>query len=131
MSDTIEFRHNDQAHDWANSTDRVPVFSVVRDNPDFREDAPGEQTGERTITVTYTMPRNANAGLALRYLKMARQNADVAAGWLLELAIGEEGYDALTEELSNEPDPDKALATQRKIIGLVAQRALGGLQGKA
>lgn len=136
----IELTHTD-APPWALSTDRVPVFSVVRPNPAFiewqnspHELEPGEPTPENphepTVSVSYTMPAKTNPGLALDYLKRARENADLAASWLLELALGTEGYDALVAELSAEPDPDAAQATMQTIITKVAQRALGGL-GKA
>lgn len=133
------FKHNDNALDWALTDKRVPVFTVERDNPEYvewlkidhvmSEDADGP-VPDAKITQTFTMPDKPNAGLALRYLKLARENADTAASWLLELAVGVEGYDALVDELSREDDPDRALATMRGVIQFVAQRAMGGL-GKA
>lgn len=137
----ITLEHND-APPWALSSDRVPVFTVVRPNPEYvpaelRDAQPLEPgqvaepyTVPETITKTFTMPAKTNPGLALDYLRRARENADVAASWLLELAIGTEGYDALVTELSAEPDPDKASALMQTIITTVAKRALGGL-GKA
>lgn len=136
MTESIQLKHNDNATDWALTTERVPVFSVVRDNParaawdaaDSHDE--GAEAPPATITKTYDMPATPNAGLALRYLRKARENADMAASWLLELAIGVEGYDALVDELSRESDPDVALATMRNVIGFVAGKAMGGL-GKA
>lgn len=142
MTEAItEFKHNDNALDWALTDKRVPVFTVERDNPEYVEwlkidhvmSGGGEDEltpPDKKITQTFTMPDKPNAGLALRYLKLARENADTAASWLLELAVGVEGYDALVDELSREDDPDRALATMRGVIQFVAQRAMGGL-GKA
>jgi hypothetical protein len=136
--DITEFQHTD-APPWALSTERAPVFTVVRPNPAFdefeavRSSEDDENTVnpyERTITTTFTMPAKTNPGLALDYLRRARENADLAASWLLELALGVEGYDALVVELSAEPDPDIAQATMQAVIQAVAKRALGGL-GKA
>lgn len=147
MTDTtnspLVLRHNADQPEWALSTDRVLVFTTVtvEPNPDLGKPLP-EQSDEpgavpvlderETIEVRHewTMPAKPNPGLALQYLRLARQNADVAASWLLELAIGTDGYDALVSELVNEPDPDRAQATMQGVIQYVAKRALGGL-GKA
>ena len=68
------------------------------------------------------MPEKPNAGFALVYLKAARTwGADVALAWLLELAIGEEAYDALAAE------PDLEADTFNAIMLAVQTRALGGL----
>jgi len=138
MSNVIELSHNDKSVEWAATADRVPVFSVVRDNPErVKYDAepwPLEEGAEPPVaklTTTYDMPARPNAGLALKYLKLARENADNAASWLLETAIGSDGYDALVDELAAEEDPAVALATMRNVIQFVAARALGGLPGKA
>lgn len=146
MTETIELKHNATAAEWQLGTERVPVFSVEKTvpNPEFGKPLPEQpdpvegavfepRLDDRetiTQTTTYDMPAKPNAGLALAYLKKARQNEDTAASWLLELAIGSEGYDALTDELSREDDPEVALATMRNVIKFVATRALGGL-GKA
>lgn len=140
---TPVLRRDDAAADWALSDERIPVFKTVRTvpNPNLgmpRTDLDIEPGSEAPIderetideVVEYTMPAKPNPGLALAYLKHARENADLAASWLLEKALGTEGYDTLAEELADEPDPDKAQATMQGIIVFVAKRALGGL-GKA
>ena len=112
----IEFRHSAAAEEWATSEERTPLFSVVRTIPNPEREAwdaaeghaEGEVAPEPTIetTVTYTMPSKPNAGLAMEYLRVARKSsADMAASWLIELAVGEDGYDALVEELAA-PDVD-------------------------
>lgn len=112
-------RHSDAAAKWALSEDRLPVFSVVRPVPD---DAP---EGTEPETVTYTMPAKPNPGLALRFLKMARTMGDAASSWLIETAIGEEGYEALADELINyEGDPTKLL---QGIAEKIQKVAMGGL----
>lgn len=149
----IEFRHEESARAWALSEDRIDVFAVSRPNPEHaawleRKAAheasqsvpvPGtdnvkpfdEPEPPAEVKETYTMPAKPNPGLALAYLKEARVNTDLAASWLLEHALGSEGYDALAAELAAEPDPDVAQATMQTIIKFVAQRAMGGLSGKA
>lgn len=119
----VKFRHDNAAVDWALGTDRVAVFSVSRSKPDPVAD------GEPADIVTeYTMPAKPNAGLALQYLKQARINSDNAASWLLETALGSEGYDALTDELGRESDPELAAQMMSDIVQFVATRALGGLK---
>lgn len=100
------------ADEWATSTDRVPVFTVDHEDRD---------------STVYTMPRKPNVGLALRYLKLARkQSPDVAMSWLIEEAIGEEGYDALAEELASMGEDGPKLL--RTIAEKVQTIAAGGLE---
>lgn len=48
--------------------------------------------------ISYEIDKKPNVGLALRYLKIARlRGEEIAAGYLLEEALGSEGYDALSE----------------------------------
>ena len=138
----LELRRAESAREWATSEDRSLVFTVVRPNPEYvaPEDREPIEVGEGEIApdydvpaevhIEYTMPSKPNPGLALAYLKRARENSDMAASWLLETALGSEGYDALVDELSVEPDPAVASATMQSIVQKVAQRALGGLSGK-
>lgn len=137
MTESIEIKHDDTAIDWALTPERVSVFHVLRANParvewDARDShSEDEEAPPAELRFDYDMPAVPNAGLALKYLKHARVNADLAASWLLELALGEEGYDALTDELAAEPDSEKAQATMQSVVTFVAKRALGGLSGKA
>jgi hypothetical protein len=110
------------ADEWAASTDRVPVFTVTRN----ATEGEGDERAEPEL-VTYTMPRKPNVGLALRYLRMARkQSPDVAMSWLIEEAIGEEGYDALAEELASMGEDGKTLL--KTIAEKVQTIAAGGLE---
>lgn len=109
--------------DWALSEERVPVFFVTRDVIDDDgnpvPDAPKE-------TISYTMPKKPNPGLALKFLKMARTQGEIASVWLIEQAIGEEGYDALADELVNY-DGD-AVAFLRSVTEKIQRVAMGGLE---
>lgn len=110
-------RHSNAAAEWALSEDRLPVFSVSRVDP-ANPDAEPE-------LITYTMPAKPNPGLALRFLKMARTMGDAASSWLIETAIGEEGYEALADELINyEGDATQLL---QGIAEKIQKVAMGGL----
>lgn len=142
------FTHTDAATEWATSDERTVVFSVTNEVPNPRagqlkplppieegDDPSIERVSEPepdTIVerTDYTMPKKPNAGLALAYLKQARQNADVAMSWLIETAIGEDGYDALTAELSGYDDPADAHQLLQDIVGRIQQVAMGGLDGQ-
>lgn len=118
---------------------RVPIFTIVNPildeagNPVMIDDPEDDQAlvenrEPRQVaamhSVEYTMPEKPNSGLALKFLKMARTlGAEVALGWIFELAIGEEAYD----DLSNETDLDPDLLAS--LMLKVQQRALGGLEG--
>lgn len=134
--------HTDAGEKWAESTDRTPVFSVTRPNPQYVEpydrvepindDGDGETEPydvPAQLVTAYTMPAKPNAGLALAYLKRARDNADVAMSWLIETAIGSDGYDALVDELAGYDDPADAMALLRAITERVQRVAMGGLDG--
>jgi len=132
MSTAIQIKHNEAAEEWATSADRAVVFSVVKANPEHDPEAAlpeGVEAPPAEVQVDYTMPAKPNAGLALRYLKMARQNADFAFSWLLETALGEEGYDALTEELETIDDPAEAQKVMQGVTERIQRVALGGLEG--
>ena len=75
MAEAPTIKHTDAGSEWATSTPRVPLFSVERD-------------GE---TVEFTMPAKPNPGVALRYLKKARDEGELANVWVIETAIGEAG----------------------------------------
>lgn len=45
----------------------------------------------------YYVPREPRANVTLKYLRMARQDAAAAQGWLLEQMLGEDAYTALME----------------------------------
>lgn len=54
---------------------------------------------------TYQIPKHPPAGVALEYLKVAREEGpDAGAHWLLSEALGEEGYDALANHPTLDPD---------------------------
>lgn len=116
--------HRESGEEWALSSDRVPVFSVRRPLIDDDGNVVPEAVPE---TITYTMPRKPNPGMALRFLKMARTMGDVASSWLIEQAIGEEGYEALADELGNyDGDPSLLL---RQITEKIQRVVMGGLDG--
>jgi hypothetical protein len=72
----------------------------------------------------YSIPSKPRRGLSLKYLKLARKEGTQAAvGWLLEEALGEEGYDALSDydDLTN----DQLQAVTRVVL----TTTLGGLEG--
>lgn len=112
------------ADDWASSPEREVVFSVER-----RHDADGDGDAAPEVeTVDYTMPARPNVGLALQYLKRARrEGADLAMSWLIETAVGAEGYDALTDELSRLTDPTEAQSVLQGVVERIQKVALGGL----
>jgi hypothetical protein len=116
MTDSaITLTHTDAAAQWATSTDRKVLFTVERDGEDATD---------------YTMPARPNAGLALKYLKMARSEggADVAMSWLIETAVGSEGYDAFADELAGIEDPKAAIDVMRDVVGRIMKVAMGGLE---
>lgn len=101
--------------EWALSDDRIPVFDY--------EDADGN-------TITVTMPAKPNPGLALNFLRQSRRiGAELGISWLIEEAIGEEGYDALVAELTDMPDPENGQAIMRDIGQRVQLAVMGGLEG--
>lgn len=139
----LSFTHDrDHMAEWRASEERRPLFTVSKrePNPDIAGRTPGEDGVVRNEdgsivppfverTIDYTMPARPNAGLALEYLKRARRsNPDEAMSWLIEAAVGEEGYDALSEELAN-PDVTDPLAILRDVVGRIQKVALGGLEG--
>lgn len=102
MSTTVP---NIEHSEWGADADRVELFTVTRD---------GKPT-------TYSMPNEPFPGLALQYLKRARREGEaIAASWLLEQVLGEDGYDALAAE------PDVTLAQ----VNGIAARALQVVTGR-
>jgi hypothetical protein len=82
--------------------------------------APQVPQVDRTV---YSMPEKPNAGFALIYLKTIRtMGAEQSLGWLFELAIGEEAYDALAGE------SDFSIEQLNALMLDVQKRALGGLE---
>jgi hypothetical protein len=135
------FTHDrDHYADWQGSPERVVLFTVTKTDPN--PEAEGLETNEhgalyrdgvlipKTIerVIEYTMPKRPNAGLALEYLKRARRtDPDQAMSWLIEAAVGVDGYDALADELAN-PDVVDPLAVLRDLVGRIQKVALGGLE---
>lgn len=109
---------------WADTEDRIPVFAVRR--PILDDD--GNDTGDSEL-ITYTMPRKPNPGFALQYLKLARQMGDAASSWLIETAVGAEGYDALADDLITyeEKNPGQSVVLLQKITERIQTVAMGGL----
>jgi hypothetical protein len=96
---------------WRLSEERVALFYV--------ENAEGER-------IEYSMPKKPNPGLALRFLKKARTEGELATVWLIEQAIGADGYDALSDELvSYQGD---AVAFLQSIVQKIQSVAMGGLE---
>lgn len=112
------------AEAWATSEERLPVFSVRR--PVFDDD--GNPTDDSEL-ITYTMPAKPNPGFALKYLKLARTIGDAASSWLIEMACGEEAYDALADDLITyeENNPGQSVTLLRKIAERIQTAAMGGL----
>lgn len=124
--------HSEASNDWAASTDRVPVFHIRKPFVDEHQgDRPDGWQQPDDEVVTYTMPSKPNAGLALAYLKLARRaNADVAMSWLIETAVGEEGYDALADDLAGVESGDEAQRILTGITERIQRVAMGGLDPK-
>lgn len=100
---------------WALSDERVPLFTY------------DDEDGTRQ---TVTMPAKPNPGLALEFLRKGRNiGAELAISWLIEEAIGVEGYDRLVEELSAMPDPENGVAIMQAIGQKVQAVVMGGLDG--
>lgn len=112
---------------WADG-ERVAVFTVTRPKLDehgvavFGEPGENGQAVAEQERIEYTMPGKPHVGMALAYLKKARNDgSSLAASWILEEALGSDGYDALAAE----PDLDPEILSA--IITTVTKRALGGL----
>lgn len=118
--------HSEAAAQWANSDVRIPVFTLTRPNPERVGKLDAGDDIPETIDEVFTMPAKPNPGLALEYLRMARKQGEVAMSWLIETAVGEQGYDALVEDLGSVEDP---LATLRAIVTRIQTVAMGGLDG--
>jgi hypothetical protein len=112
------FTHSTAAQDWANSPERKPVFSVTRQDGD-----------NEPVVDTFTMPAKPNPGLALDYLRRARKEGELANSWLIETAVGSDGYDALVEELAG-LDGHEGLEVLKSIVERIQRVAMGGLEGK-
>lgn len=119
----LSFRHErDYAAEWRASDDRLVLFTVTKVDGHNDDGSPIERL------IEHSMPNRPNAGLALEYLARARRmDPDVAMSWLIEAAVGAEGYDDLTAELSN-PAVESPLAILRDITGRIQKVALGGLE---
>lgn len=126
MATPIEVRHSEAAAEWATSEERTTVFSVLK--PAQRPDDAGDDWQPHDERHDYTMPSKPNVGLSLAYIKQARQNADVGMSWLIETALGSDGYDALVDELSG-MEPHDAQALIQQVAERIQRVALGGLEG--
>jgi hypothetical protein len=70
--------------------------------------------------VSYYIPKKPRVNIALRYLKMAReQGPDAASAYLLEALVGEEAYEALMnfDDLDSETLGAIAEAAQKYTLG--------------
>ena len=138
---TLNFTHDrDHSAEWQASPERKVLFTVTKHDANTEAEGldPNEQgalyrdgvlipkTIERVIE--YTMPARPNAGLALDYLTRARRtDPDQAMSWLIEAAVGAEGYDALVDELASADIADP-LSVLRDLVGRIQKVALGGLE---
>lgn len=114
----VTFEHVERADDaptgreaWRLSDERLPLFSIAN--------------GEELESVT--MPAKPNPGLALDFLRMGRKiGPELAISWLIEEAIGADGYESLVAEMETyEGDGSKLLGA----IGEKIQRVvMGGLE---
>lgn len=97
---------------WQNSPERLPLFSVT---------VAGEET-------SYTIPAKPNPGLALEFLRQGRKvGPELAISWLIEEAVGTDGYLALVDELEEYEGDGAALL---RGFGEKIQRVvMGGLEG--
>lgn len=78
--------------------------------------------------VTYSMPNKPEPGIGLAYLREARNwGPDLAMSWLIEWAVGSEGYSALVAEL----EVEEQLRTIRDRILLVIRGQALNLAPKA
>lgn len=103
---------------WRMMDERLPLFSVTSEGGP--EDEP-----ER---IEYTIPAKPNAGLALEFLRVARtQGAELATSWLIEEAVGREGYQALIDEL--EGFGGDGAAVLRGMGEKIQRVVMGGLEG--
>lgn len=100
---------------WALTTERLPLFEYTDENGDRQ---------------SVTMPAKPNPGLGLQFLRHGRtMGAELAISWLIEEAIGAEGYDRLVEELSQMPDPENGTKVLQAIGQRVQAVVMGGLEG--
>lgn len=100
--------------DWDRTEEKIKLFAITRPDPEGGE--PSE--------VWYTIPGKPHVGLGLAFLRNARLwGVELAMSWLLEEAVGTEGYLALAAEPDLDPDDMKAIMVKcRKVV-------LGGLDG--
>lgn len=117
--DPIIIQHRDAP---ATEVARIPVFTVQRPS-----DVANEDGAPATVDTVYTMPAKPNPGIALEYMRQARQNADLAASWLIEEQIGSDGYTALVEEMQMLDDAE-ASALFEAIAIRIRDVSMGGLE---
>lgn len=117
--DPIIIQHRDAP---ATEVVRIPVFTVQRVN-----ESPVDDGSPATVDTVYTMPAKPNPGIALEYMRQARQNADLAASWLIEEQIGSDGYTALVEEMQMLDDAE-ASALFEAIAIRIRDVSMGGLE---
>lgn len=97
---------------WDDAPERVDLFTISTTDP---------KTGE-IVEKTYDMPNKPHVGLSLAMLRMARiYGSEIAMAWLVEEAVGAEGYNALTAE------PDLTPEILQGIMLRVRSVVLGGL----
>lgn len=109
--------------DWNAAEERAPLFTIGRPNPKFDEGREESEDNPREIEKTYSMPGKPHIGLGLAFLREARINGSmVAMTWLLEEAVGTEGFFALTAESDLDP------AVMRGIMARCRDIVLGGLE---
>lgn len=138
----MNFSHTtDYQREWRASPERTTLFTVTKrtPNPELEGRPRGDDGAVRNedgsivpafleVVVEHTMPKRPNAGLALEYLKRARRSdPDQAMSWLIEAAVGEDGYDDLVTELAN-PEITNPMEVLQNLVGRIQRVALGGLE---
>lgn len=108
--------------DWNATEDRLLLFTITKPNPAYDPAEPLGTDEPETIATEYTMPNKPHPGLGLAFLRMARiYGIELAQSWLLEEAVGTEGYFALAAE------SDTTLEMLGDITRKVRAVVLGGL----
>jgi hypothetical protein len=119
---------DDNRPEWATSSDRVPVFVTRRRAYPEGADVPEGADPDEIVETTYDMPALPNPAIALRFLKRARTEGELATAWMIETAIGEAGYDALTDMLEEiAMKGGDATATLQRVAQKIQTVLMGGL----
>lgn len=117
--DVPEIEHSE----WDATTERTPLFTIGRPNPDFDQSREESEDNPRETHKVYDMPSKPHVGLGLSFLRMARlHGGEIAMTWLLEECVGTEGYLALAAEPNIEQGVVNGIMRRARDI------VLGGLE---